>query len=267
MNIPKIIHQIWLQGENQLPTDLKPYKEKIIKLHPEWQYKFWDEIEILKLIKNNDELINKYYKFNYLHQKVDFAKLIILYNYGGICIDMDAYTVKKLDTLYAIIQDYDLIVSKLKNIGFIGNYNVCNKFSQCLNNGNYIGKPKSDILKFMIDAVTTDCNIFDYKIKCIHKTTGPLFFNNIINNYIKNNPNGSKVKFLDNEYLEPCTMNVCDDITDETYVIHKHANTWINSYVKKLGIIYIKYQKFISIIVILIIILLIYIITKKILKY
>ena len=37
-----------------------------------------DEIKIIKLINKNKYLLNKYYSFIYLHQKVDFAKFVIL---------------------------------------------------------------------------------------------------------------------------------------------------------------------------------------------
>lgn len=267
--IPKFIHQIWIQGNELLPEDLKKNKDTIKNMHADWTYILWDEIMILELLKNTDlNLLNKYYKFDYLHQKVDFAKLIILYLYGGICIDMDAYTKKNLDSLFNKYSNYDFVLSNLKDLGYIGNLYICNRLNQCFNNGIFFGKPKSDILNYIIDNITTECSSIDNKIECIHKTTGPRYFNKIINKYLKNinNPNKSNIIILDYKYLEPCTQNICD-ITENTYIVHKHTGTWINKYIYYLANIYINYIKVINFIVISIIILIILFIFSKILKY
>lgn len=265
MSIPKIIHQIWIQGDELIPDKFKKNQDKIKELHKDWTYILWDEIKILTLLKDNNlDWLNKYYKFAYLHQKVDYAKLIILYLYGGICIDMDAYAKKKLDDLFEKCNNYDLVVSNFKDLGYIGNYVVCDKFSQCLNNGNFFGKPKTDILKFMIDSIKFECSALDYKIKCIHKTTGPTYFNNVLNDYIKNNKNTnkSKILILENEYLEPCTMDICE-ITDNTYIIHEHANTWINDYIRFIGEIYLKYNNELFLSIFVIILMITYYLIKK----
>ena len=111
MAFPKIIHQIWIQGEAALPEKFKKNMDITIKKNPEYKYMLWDEIKILELIQLKPEWVKKYYKFEYLHQKVDYAKLIILYMYGGIAIDMDAYTEQNLDKLFETYADYDLVVS------------------------------------------------------------------------------------------------------------------------------------------------------------
>ena len=234
MAFPKIIHQIWIQGEAALPEKFKKNMDITIKKNPEYKYMLWDEIKILELIQLKPEWVKKYYKFEYLHQKVDYAKLIILYMYGGIAIDMDAYTEQNLDKLFETYADYDLVVSLFPDKGAIINYDICGKSTQCLNNGNFFGKKKSDILCYMIDNLTTECSFYDHKIRCIHKTTGPQIFNEIIDKYINNNNNNnnkSKIKLIDNEYLEPCAVNPCA-ITENTYVVHKHENSWIPAPVK-----------------------------------
>ncbi|QKF94412.1 putative mannosyltransferase OCH1 [Fadolivirus algeromassiliense] len=54
MNIPKIIHQIWI-GPNKPPIMwINTWKVDYINKYPDWQYKLWTEKEINEL-----KLINK----------------------------------------------------------------------------------------------------------------------------------------------------------------------------------------------------------------
>lgn len=258
--IPKIIHQIWIQGEENIPKDLSVNVKKIKQLHPEWKYMLWDEISILQLLKNtNREWLSNYYKFNYLHQKVDYAKLIILLIYGGIIIDMDAYTIKKLDSLYDKYGDYDFIASYVKEINTVTNYAVCRRFGKCLNNGIFLGKPNSDILDYMINNISYDCSILDSKITCISNTTGPIYFDKHIFKYINSvhKDNKSKILILDNDYLEPCTLNICD-ITGNTYIKHEHNISWVNDSIKKFIKLYLHYSIFFNILFLVLFVLLMY---------
>ena len=262
MKIPKIIHQIWIQGENNLPDNFLDNLNKIKNMHKKWQYILWDEIKILQLLQNNKKIIDLYYKFEYLHQKVDYAKLLILYAYGGVCIDMDAYTIKPLDDIIEKYSDFDFVVSNLKDHGFIGNLQTCGKLKGCINNGNFFGKQKAHIVKYIIEKITNYCYPFDIKMSCIQKTTGPQFFNKIIDEYIKN-INKSKVKFLDYKILEPCLMDFCD-ISDDTIIVHKHAGTWVNSFFKNIGRFYLSFPYLVNLTIFLFIILVIYYIYQKI---
>ena len=264
MKIPKIIHQIWIQGENNIPDKFVDNMNKIRGMHPNWEYMLWDEIKILQLLQHNKKIIDLYYKFEYLHQKVDYAKLIILFTYGGVCIDMDAYTVKSLDDVVETYSNYDFVVSNLKDLGFIGNLHTCGKIGNCVNNGNFFGKPKAHIVKYIIEKITNYCYPFDLKMSCIQKTTGPNFFNKAIDEYLKdkNIKNKSKVKFLNYKILEPCLMDFCD-ISDETIIVHKHAGTWVNSFFKNIGRIYLSFPNFINTLIIFIFIFIIYFIYQK----
>jgi mannosyltransferase OCH1-like enzyme len=250
--IPKIIHQVWIQGEQNIPEKFIANIKKIKKMHSDWTYILWDEISILQLLKNtNVEWYANYYKFNYLHQKVDYAKLIILFIYGGISIDIDAYTIKKLDTLYDKYDNYDLIVSYIKDINFIVNIFVCRRFTQCLNNGIFLGKPNTDILKYMIDKISYDCAMLDNKITCISNTTGPIYFHKHIFKYINSQrKKKSTIIILDNEYLEPCTLDDCN-VTKNTYIKHEHNLSWLNVHFKNIIWLYFKYKMYVHVLLLL----------------
>jgi len=230
----KIIHQIWLQGKDKIPDKFKKNIKKNITINFDWEYKLWDSKSITELIKFDKNINNTYHKLKYMHQKIDFAKYIILYIYGGIYIDMDAYTIKNLNILIQNYNNYDLIVSKL-NCNILENYIHCSR-KYCINNGVIYAKPKCSILLKMIQYIITNykCSNNTNKISCIEQTTGPKKFTDIIMDNLNEN-----VKILEPEYLEPCIFNNCN-ITDNTYVVHEHNGSWYPNWLKQIFIIYLN---------------------------
>ena len=49
-NIPKIIHQIWLQGEENLSNINKDKIKKTKEINNDFNYMLWDEIKIIEKI-------------------------------------------------------------------------------------------------------------------------------------------------------------------------------------------------------------------------
>ena len=241
--IEQHIHQIWIQGESHLPEKLRANMNMIISMHNinnGWRYTLWDEIEIIRLMKTNIIWLTLYYKFQYLHQKVDFAKFVILLTYGGIYIDMDAVTEKPLYNLFMEYKDYDLIVSEIKPIGSIAMYITCGSTDFCINNGVYIAKKGADVLSYLIEHTNTECSFYSTKVSCITNTTGPVRFTTLIKKYMEEK-RPSRIKILSYETLEPCLYDDCD-ITKNTYIVHKHENTWVGDWSQTIARMYVKYQ-------------------------
>lgn len=93
--IPKIIHYCWFGG-NELPDRLKYYMESWNKLCPDYEIKRWDET-------NYDISKNQYMSEAYEHKKwgfvPDYARLDIIYQYGGIYLDTDVEIIRNFDDL------------------------------------------------------------------------------------------------------------------------------------------------------------------------
>lgn len=233
--IEKIIHQIWIQGYDKIPVKFNENIQKIKKLNPTWKYIIWDETSIINLLNNIPEFIEKYNSFQYLHQKADFARYIILYLFGGVYIDIDATTVKSLDMFIDRFPTYDFIVSK-NRINIFESYLVCRK-KECINNGIIFCKKRNQIMKQIINYILSnsyECGILTPKVVCITETTGPKMFTFIVNK----NKKDTKMKIVEAEYLEPCIKQTCI-ITDNTYIIHKHEGSWINGFLQLIIDIYL----------------------------
>jgi inositol phosphorylceramide mannosyltransferase catalytic subunit len=253
MGIPKIIHQIWIQGADVVP---KRYTNKInsLKTHnPEYQYILWDETNILKELDKLDvKYKNTYFKLEHLHQKADFGRYCLLYSYGGVYVDIDAYSKRGFDNILSKTNK-DLIVSSI-SLNYIEAYISCRK-SKCLNNGVILSsKSNKKILEIMNKIVEDNkCKEGEYKVNCIVRTTGPRMFSQHL-------VESDEVEILDAEYLEPCTCGSCKNITDKTIIVHEHDSTWYDDKLKMFLKNYMEFKPliFLSILGILIVILLIY---------
>lgn len=81
--IPRIIHQIWLGGN--LPTGYKKWTETWMNWEG-WQYKLWTEAEVKQLSLYNSKLFQEAKNFG---EKSDILRYEILYQQGGIYVDID----------------------------------------------------------------------------------------------------------------------------------------------------------------------------------
>ena len=110
--IPKVIHQIYYQGEAAIPKDYLRYRQTVLDLHPNWEYYFWDEQQCRSFLQENYPWFLEVYDSypTSFIQRCDAIRYFFLYHYGGFYIDMDIEFLKPMDDL---LEDYELIFSKL----------------------------------------------------------------------------------------------------------------------------------------------------------
>jgi len=92
MRIPRILHQIWIQGEAAIPKRHRNKREMWARTHPEWQYVLWDDSKIRALIRAYMPELEKWYDDDDLEAyaaKADLARCLILFVHGGMYIDID----------------------------------------------------------------------------------------------------------------------------------------------------------------------------------
>lgn len=93
--IPPVIHYCWFGGK-ELPEAYQEYMRSWEKYCPDYEIRRWDE-------SNYDIEKHPYMKQAYEHKKwafvSDYARLDILYRYGGIYLDNDVELLKSLDEL------------------------------------------------------------------------------------------------------------------------------------------------------------------------
>lgn len=235
MLIPRVIHQIWFQGQN---VNIKKYKDcqkSCKKIYQNWDYILWDKKKIETMIKRDYPQYWKLYNiYPFMIQKIDIAKIFIMHRYGGVYMDMDMECLKEIDTKI-INKNDDIVFSKFP--AFCDHNNFCFPIVLAsmgrlynhpfLSTGFYASKPKHP---FWIGLL----NCFDKnkENKWYYFNNKPLYTanstsNGIVSKYIRDEWIG-KVKILDPKYLEPCsTRNDCN-ITKDAYAKDHLGNSWVN---------------------------------------
>ena len=279
MSIPKIIHQIWFQGQEFIPKHLVNYQNTWKEKNKDYQYMFWDENSIKDLIKraNVDWITETYNDFPLMIQKIDFAKYIILYYLGGIYIDMDMKCLKSLNSLLELqnIKTKKVVLSSLtydltQRIVFLlsGNFSITN----LVNNGVIMCESKHEIiLNTMKYGYKNKDNFFKNKSNFLYifYSTGPLALSNSLIDYTnytnKKDYNSNEIEILDQSYFEGCSLGEVKNGTCKTpenaIGIHYYEGSWNSTTENNL----VKYYYFIkdNILLIILLLILLYYLYKK----
>ena len=95
--IPKMIHQIWI-GPKPFPKKLKKHVQTWKKHHPTWKYKLWKDEDVKGIEWSG---INKtLYELSWNYgMKSDVLRYQLLWNFGGLYVDVDGECLKPFDIL------------------------------------------------------------------------------------------------------------------------------------------------------------------------
>ncbi len=207
--IPKVIHYIWLGGK-ELPSVAKKCIASWHKFCPDYEVIRWDEtnLNLDKYQFVKDAVENKKYAF-----ASDVLRTDILYNYGGIYLDIDVELLKPIDIF-------------LRNDCFMG-FETSNLLAPGLIMGSV--KHNNDLLNILniyknlkFDAnnlhTLTICKIFTEYFK--QKGLKPENITQKINT----------TTFYSSNYFAPIdVITNKKHITPTTYSIHWYNSSWYTS--------------------------------------
>lgn len=270
MNIfPKNIFQVWYQGCENITKDVFIQNKKNWKmLNPTWNYQCVDDKFLEQAcLQFSKECYDAYKLANVMHIKIDFGRYVLIYLYGGIYVDMDAYVLRGLDTSDDIKRVIDTFEKENKNVIGLSqiDYNVFESYIgmhnyRSLNNAIMISSPRNPVLEKYIK--TTIKNINEYftentlgtstlqSFRYVSNTTGPVMFNNFFEN--KDNTKDSEIVIFDSYLFEPCTLDNYCQINDKTVAIHLAELSWISSFMKYIMNTYLFIKLNIIIIIVII---------------
>ncbi len=147
--IPLILHQIWYQGIDNIR---QPYKDCFINTiiylkNTKWDHQFWDKEHIEDFIQNNySNYWDLYNNYNVFIQKLDIARYLILYHYGGCYMDMDMEMIKDFSIL---IEPTDSLI-------------VSNRSINIINNGILFSNPKNIFWIYFLEDIRKKINKFKF---------------------------------------------------------------------------------------------------------
>jgi len=211
--LPKIIHYCWF-GNGNMPSLSIMCMQSWKKYCPDYKIVRWDE-------SNFDINSNLYIKQAYESKKYafvsDYARLYILYNYGGIYMDTDVEVIKNLDQFldHQVFSGFES--ENYVPTGIIG----ANKYHSLI-------KDLMDIYQGL-SFIKAD-NTMDLTPNVVRITQYMINKYNLLTN--------NKLQILDNDvhiypnnYFCPKTFTGIN-ITNNTYTIHHFAGSWLTSRAK-----------------------------------
>jgi len=215
------IHQTW--KNNDIPLQYKLCNQKLKTLNSNWNYKLWTDIDNELFVKQEyPYFLDTYLNFPYHIQRVDAIRYLILYQYGGIYIDLDYIPNKNFD-------------------GFLNNDNVflplepdtnCKSHNKdIILTNSFMYSPKQHIFfqKMIDDMMNYKTNYTD-KNNIILDTTGPFALTRV---YLKYSLN---VSILDSYYFCTFTLHQLENYLDNprlfklrsynSYGVHLFGGSW-----------------------------------------
>lgn len=211
--IPKVIHYCWF-GRNPLPKSALKCIDSWRKFFPDYEIKEWNEDNFdVNIIKYTQDAYNaKKYAF-----VSDYARIWILYNYGGVYFDTDVEVISSMTD----------IIEKGPFMGFEINNSTENKIA--VNPGLGIGSPsRLELYKDILD-VYSNLNFWNgskinlYAI--VRITTDILTINGLKNVDGAQTVNG--ITIYPSDFFNPLdSLTGRLNKTANTRTIHWYDNSW-----------------------------------------
>lgn len=242
MKIPKIIHQIWFKDVNKIPSKYYNNITSIHKLASDWTYKYWnlggEELYDLCL-QYSEQCAETFKNYKNTSHKLSLAKYVILYNMGGMFVDMDCEILKSLNAIPEL-KSKNLIISRAPD-DHVRNFITTGRFFiKLLNDAVILSSPKNIYIKAVIDGIIKNSCIYTkHTMTCKLEFSEQLILTNALSRYEKD----PDVLILDSDYFDPCfSFDGCCKISKRAIIDHKHDWGALNNPIAKiLGcILYLK---------------------------
>jgi hypothetical protein len=272
---PRNIFQVWYQGcKNITKREFIENSQNWAKMNDGWNYQCVDGDFLEKACKEFSEECHKVYlQMPTMHMKIDLGRYVIVYLYGGMYVDMDAYILRPLSYsthVSQVIDKYEkhnrhiLGLSTLK-VNIMESMVYVQK-SSMLNNAILFSSPHNPVLKRFIEyiieqtprALKGSSNTFIQ----VNQTTGPKIFNTFFNQ--PNKFKDSDIIIFESTVFEPCDIGQQCAITSDTLTIHLFENSWLPDYLKTLTKYYIIIKPYL---IPFIVLLVVYILVRSIQKH
>ncbi|CAM4910823.1 unnamed protein product [Rotaria socialis] len=175
--VPRIIHQTWRDAD-KIPIDWQQASNSCRSFHPNYQYRLWSDKSARLLIEKEFPcLLSTFDEYPYDIQRADVIRLVVLYVYGGIYLDLDIICLKPLDKLLT----FKFILPKTMPVG--------------LSNDFILAEPKSPFLLQVLNDLPKYNRNYWTKYSTVMFSTGPMFLTHEASYY----PNRSSINVLSQE--------------------------------------------------------------------
>ena len=109
--IPKIIHQMW-KDRKSITSEMNTWVSGCKALNPDYDFKFYDDEDLRNFVETTYPEYWGVYKSLTGVWMADMARLLIIYHYGGIYMDLDFYCVRPFSCIEKFSKVENLLSKK-----------------------------------------------------------------------------------------------------------------------------------------------------------
>jgi len=215
--LPRIIHQT--ADTASLSSLYKHCQQQIIKTHPGWDYRFYDDNDCRLVVSNMmPELLEIYDRLPLDIQRVDLFRLIVVYLFGGVYADLDIEILRPLDDLtkYTCVfaEEKTITEQQREKLAHTHCLRIANYMFAAVPQDPFIGRLIMELVKRgMSRSIESDRDVLE--------TTGPGMVTDVYHTCC----NDYAITLLKNN---ASICPVCDDFscTFGDYAKHLHTGSW-----------------------------------------
>ena len=223
-----VIHQVWFQGEANLPAKYRAPRDKLRAMNPDWQYMLWDDKSLRRLCQRLG-YGDAYDAGKIMHQKIDFGRYVALLAYGGISIDMDTESLRTLSNFVDEYKPTKLGVTLSSANALESSLAYLRPARRFYNNATIVcphaNMPEMKrICDHMAKLLRSQSRFLQRLPESfqIQRTTGPLAFTDAVNTIPQD-----RIDFIPADFFEPCIgFDKACSPTASSITNHTHDGTW-----------------------------------------
>jgi hypothetical protein len=206
--IPKIIHQTW--SDNLLPPIIRSIYDENVKFLKArgYEIRLWTDSDIVALIKENyPDFYNIYGSAKTGVQRGDISRIIIIYHFGGIYIDLDVLVLRDFAELLDMTSNKFYVTfepSGQTMALYDSDRYICNAFFAANKNNRFVNKLLRNIPNYLNQHGLNVFNKFD--------VFGGSYFLSNITKYQKNGYEDDMFIIEDRELIFPINDLKFDDM-------------------------------------------------------
>ncbi|MFQ5478181.1 MAG: glycosyltransferase family 32 protein [Candidatus Binatia bacterium] len=209
-----LFHFIWYQGEARVPESYRPLRDSWLRCNPDANCVIWSEESIRALIDSTAPSFLPIFDSYSMIQKIDVAKYFIVFDQGGLYVDIDYRCYRNVAPLLAgrevLIEPLWRRPGRLQELVF-----SLPKGALALNNALiYAARPGHPFFGYLIDELPRYAarRFFHVYFWHVLATTGPVFLSRAAAEWNRRNPDAA---------VAPVDRGVLD-----TYGYHSSDISW-----------------------------------------
>ena len=153
---PKIVHQMWKSSNTPLGSDMTRWKAGCEEVNKEWEFRFLYDNDLKEFVQK--EYPQYMLLFNILHgvYMADMARVLMVYHYGGLYMDVDFYCHRPFDCLIHQILSNELSHYTKKDLLVVSrepsmHEHLFRNKDRVIIQDFYLATPKHPFFKWLLD--------------------------------------------------------------------------------------------------------------------